>query len=202
MLWFLASRKEWEELFVNNNYLATIRQKGINGQLRSSRFRSICWKVRRKYLFTVCGCSLSTHYLMPWKITHAGDHWIFQETSLTRFWLSRFIFHRTFANKVEASALVLDSWRWCRNHLKYRSFHPIWWCGTQAKPSGSSEALAEILGAGQGVVGECFQIPVNIKCCHGHLPLFLHKEQMGKIFSYFLYWKHSGGQREGEVERN
>ncbi|XP_036188604.1 TBC1 domain family member 5 isoform X3 [Myotis myotis] len=45
MLWFLAYRKEWEELFVNNNYLATIRQKGINGQLRSSRFRSICWKL-------------------------------------------------------------------------------------------------------------------------------------------------------------
>ncbi|XP_029410366.1 TBC1 domain family member 5 isoform X1 [Nannospalax galili] len=38
-------RKEWEELFVNNNYWATIRQKGINGQLRSSRFRSICWKL-------------------------------------------------------------------------------------------------------------------------------------------------------------
>ncbi|RMC05181.1 hypothetical protein DUI87_18365 [Hirundo rustica rustica] len=36
--------KEWEELFVNNNYLATIRLKGINGQLRSSRFRSVCWK--------------------------------------------------------------------------------------------------------------------------------------------------------------
>ncbi|XP_008562587.1 PREDICTED: TBC1 domain family member 5-like, partial [Galeopterus variegatus] len=45
MLWFLSCRKEWEELFVNNNYLATIRQKGINGQLRSSRFRSICWKL-------------------------------------------------------------------------------------------------------------------------------------------------------------
>lgn len=135
---------------MNNNYLATIRQKGINGQLRSSRFRSICWKVRRKYLFTVCGCSLSTHYLMPWNITHAGDHWIFQETSLSRFWLSRFIFHRTFANKVEASSLVLDSWQWYRSHLKYWSFHPIWWCGTQAKPSGSPEAFAEILGAGQG----------------------------------------------------
>uniref|UniRef100_A0ACB8FUZ2 TBC1 domain, member 5 n=1 Tax=Sphaerodactylus townsendi TaxID=933632 RepID=A0ACB8FUZ2_9SAUR len=37
--------KEWEELFVNNNYLATIRLKGINGQLRSSRFRSVCWKL-------------------------------------------------------------------------------------------------------------------------------------------------------------
>ncbi|CAO2607317.1 TBC1 domain family member 5, partial [Lemmus lemmus] len=45
LIWFLSYRKEWEELFVNNNYLATIRQKGINGQLRSSRFRSICWKL-------------------------------------------------------------------------------------------------------------------------------------------------------------
>ncbi|XP_007529777.2 TBC1 domain family member 5 isoform X2 [Erinaceus europaeus] len=42
---FNSYRKEWEELFVNNNYLATVRQKGINGQLRSSRFRSICWKL-------------------------------------------------------------------------------------------------------------------------------------------------------------
>ncbi|EMP41961.1 TBC1 domain family member 5 [Chelonia mydas] len=41
---FLSCSKEWEELFVNNNYLATIRLKGINGQLRSSRFRSVCWK--------------------------------------------------------------------------------------------------------------------------------------------------------------
>ncbi|NXY83406.1 TBCD5 protein, partial [Alcedo cyanopectus] len=40
-----AHSKEWEELFVNNNYLATIRLKGINGQLRSSRFRSVCWKL-------------------------------------------------------------------------------------------------------------------------------------------------------------
>ncbi|XP_068791452.1 TBC1 domain family member 5 isoform X3 [Struthio camelus] len=42
---FISYSKEWEELFVNNNYLATIRLKGINGQLRSSRFRSICWKL-------------------------------------------------------------------------------------------------------------------------------------------------------------
>uniref|UniRef100_A0A452IE44 TBC1 domain family member 5 n=1 Tax=Gopherus agassizii TaxID=38772 RepID=A0A452IE44_9SAUR len=41
----VPSIKEWEELFVNNNYLATIRLKGINGQLRSSRFRSVCWKL-------------------------------------------------------------------------------------------------------------------------------------------------------------
>ncbi|XP_039928783.1 TBC1 domain family member 5 isoform X3 [Hirundo rustica] len=40
-----GAAKEWEELFVNNNYLATIRLKGINGQLRSSRFRSVCWKL-------------------------------------------------------------------------------------------------------------------------------------------------------------
>ncbi|XP_068260776.1 TBC1 domain family member 5 [Nyctibius grandis] len=42
---FVSYSKEWEELFVNNNYLATIRLKGINGQLRSSRFRSVCWKL-------------------------------------------------------------------------------------------------------------------------------------------------------------
>ncbi|NWU94489.1 TBCD5 protein, partial [Upupa epops] len=41
----ISYSKEWEELFVNNNYLATIRLKGINGQLRSSRFRSVCWKL-------------------------------------------------------------------------------------------------------------------------------------------------------------
>ncbi|XP_044305320.1 TBC1 domain family member 5 isoform X2 [Varanus komodoensis] len=42
---FLSYSKEWQELFVNNNYLATIRLKGINGQLKSSRFRSVCWKL-------------------------------------------------------------------------------------------------------------------------------------------------------------
>ncbi|XP_072910530.1 TBC1 domain family member 5 isoform X2 [Hemitrygon akajei] len=36
---------EWEDLFEHNNYFARIRLKGINGQLRSSRFRSICWKL-------------------------------------------------------------------------------------------------------------------------------------------------------------
>uniref|UniRef100_A0A8D0G9R2 TBC1 domain family member 5 n=1 Tax=Sphenodon punctatus TaxID=8508 RepID=A0A8D0G9R2_SPHPU len=45
LLLFLSSSKEWEDLFVNSNYLATIRLKGINGQLRSSRFRSVCWKL-------------------------------------------------------------------------------------------------------------------------------------------------------------
>ncbi|CAM9304627.1 unnamed protein product [Lampetra planeri] len=37
---FLTYRKEWDDLFLNSNYLARIRQAGINGRLRSSRFRS------------------------------------------------------------------------------------------------------------------------------------------------------------------
>uniref|UniRef100_A0A8D3AUN1 TBC1 domain family member 5 n=1 Tax=Scophthalmus maximus TaxID=52904 RepID=A0A8D3AUN1_SCOMX len=39
------SQKEWDDLFLNSNYLARIRQAGINGRLRSSRFRSVCWKL-------------------------------------------------------------------------------------------------------------------------------------------------------------
>ncbi|KAJ8345681.1 hypothetical protein SKAU_G00298740 [Synaphobranchus kaupii] len=42
---FLSYRKEWDELFLNSNYLARIRQAGISGRLRSSRFRSVCWKL-------------------------------------------------------------------------------------------------------------------------------------------------------------
>ncbi|XP_062867758.1 TBC1 domain family member 5 isoform X2 [Trichomycterus rosablanca] len=42
---FQSYRKEWNELFQNSNYLAQVRQAGINGQLRSSRFRSVCWKL-------------------------------------------------------------------------------------------------------------------------------------------------------------
>ncbi|XP_068189309.1 TBC1 domain family member 5 isoform X2 [Antennarius striatus] len=41
----LSYRKEWDDLFLNSNYLARIRQAGINGRLRSSRFRSVCWKL-------------------------------------------------------------------------------------------------------------------------------------------------------------
>uniref|UniRef100_A0A8K9UEG2 TBC1 domain family, member 5 n=1 Tax=Oncorhynchus mykiss TaxID=8022 RepID=A0A8K9UEG2_ONCMY len=37
--------KEWDDLFLNSNYLARIRQAGISGRLRSSRFRSVCWKL-------------------------------------------------------------------------------------------------------------------------------------------------------------
>ncbi|XP_056876335.1 TBC1 domain family member 5 [Takifugu flavidus] len=41
----LSYRKEWDDLFLNSNYLARIRQAGISGRLRSSRFRSVCWKL-------------------------------------------------------------------------------------------------------------------------------------------------------------
>uniref|UniRef100_A0AAX7SU06 TBC1 domain family member 5 n=1 Tax=Astatotilapia calliptera TaxID=8154 RepID=A0AAX7SU06_ASTCA len=43
---FLSYRKEWDDLFLNSNYLARIRQAGINGRLRSSRFRSVgLWQI-------------------------------------------------------------------------------------------------------------------------------------------------------------
>ncbi|XP_061669757.1 TBC1 domain family member 5 isoform X3 [Syngnathoides biaculeatus] len=42
---FLSYRKEWDDLFLTSNYLARIRQAGVSGRLRSSRFRSICWKL-------------------------------------------------------------------------------------------------------------------------------------------------------------
>ncbi|XP_017281620.1 TBC1 domain family member 5 isoform X2 [Kryptolebias marmoratus] len=42
---FHSYRKEWDDLFLNSNYLARIRQAGIGGRLRSSRFRSVCWKL-------------------------------------------------------------------------------------------------------------------------------------------------------------
>ncbi|XP_055013307.1 LOW QUALITY PROTEIN: TBC1 domain family member 5 [Boleophthalmus pectinirostris] len=42
---FQSYRREWDDLFVHSNYLAQIRQAGISGHLRSSRFRSVCWKL-------------------------------------------------------------------------------------------------------------------------------------------------------------
>ncbi|XP_077403986.1 TBC1 domain family member 5 isoform X2 [Vanacampus margaritifer] len=42
---FPSYRKEWDDLFLHSNYPARIRQAGISGRLRSSRFRSICWKL-------------------------------------------------------------------------------------------------------------------------------------------------------------
>ncbi|KAJ8415915.1 hypothetical protein AAFF_G00404720 [Aldrovandia affinis] len=48
ILWLTErAKKEWDELFLNSNYLAGIRQSGINGRLRSGRFRSVCWKVEK-----------------------------------------------------------------------------------------------------------------------------------------------------------
>ncbi|CAG11096.1 unnamed protein product [Tetraodon nigroviridis] len=41
----IHAEKEWDDLFLNSNYLARIREAGISGQLRSSRFRSVCWKL-------------------------------------------------------------------------------------------------------------------------------------------------------------
>ncbi|XP_061110617.1 LOW QUALITY PROTEIN: TBC1 domain family member 5 [Conger conger] len=42
---FLSYRKEWDELFLDSNYLARIRPAGTNGRLRSSRYQSVCWKL-------------------------------------------------------------------------------------------------------------------------------------------------------------
>ncbi|XP_072303378.1 TBC1 domain family member 5 [Eucyclogobius newberryi] len=42
---FQSYRRDWDDLFLNSNYLARIRQVGISGRLRSSRFRSVCWKL-------------------------------------------------------------------------------------------------------------------------------------------------------------
>lgn len=42
---FLSYSREWDELFGNDNCLARIRSHGINGRLRSSRFRSVSWKL-------------------------------------------------------------------------------------------------------------------------------------------------------------
>ncbi|KAK2188317.1 hypothetical protein NP493_136g04021 [Ridgeia piscesae] len=36
---------EWQKLFAQSNYFNTLRSHGLGGRLRSSRFRSLCWKV-------------------------------------------------------------------------------------------------------------------------------------------------------------
>lgn len=36
---------EWQKLFAQSNYLNTLRSHGLGGRLRSSRFRSLCWKL-------------------------------------------------------------------------------------------------------------------------------------------------------------
>ena len=36
---------EWERLFMIDEYSKKLKDMGMNGDLRSSRFRSVCWKV-------------------------------------------------------------------------------------------------------------------------------------------------------------
>ncbi|XP_071490001.1 TBC1 domain family member 5-like [Diadema antillarum] len=38
-------RDEWMRLFEGDDYLTVVRQEGKKGRLRSSRFRSVCWKI-------------------------------------------------------------------------------------------------------------------------------------------------------------
>ncbi|XP_033099623.1 TBC1 domain family member 5-like isoform X2 [Anneissia japonica] len=38
-------KEEWQWLFERDDYLRVIRCEGVRGRLRSSRFRSVCWKV-------------------------------------------------------------------------------------------------------------------------------------------------------------
>ncbi|XP_041460256.1 TBC1 domain family member 5-like isoform X2 [Lytechinus variegatus] len=38
-------RDEWFRLFERDDYLQVVRQEGKKGRLRSSRFRSVCWKI-------------------------------------------------------------------------------------------------------------------------------------------------------------
>lgn len=44
VLAFCFQAREWDEIFLNSNYLARIRQTGINGRMQSISFQSGCWK--------------------------------------------------------------------------------------------------------------------------------------------------------------
>ena len=44
--WHCLSRDEWERLFMKPQYLDPLKSFAICGNLRSSRFRSVCWKVK------------------------------------------------------------------------------------------------------------------------------------------------------------
>ncbi|KAI7806864.1 putative TBC1 domain family member 5-like [Triplophysa rosa] len=47
----MEKAKEWAEIFLNSNYLARIRQRGINGGTRSIGFqRCVRWKKKEKGL--------------------------------------------------------------------------------------------------------------------------------------------------------
>ncbi|KAK6183313.1 hypothetical protein SNE40_010817 [Patella caerulea] len=41
---------EWERLFMRQNYFKKLQEQGMDGNLRSSRFRSVCWKLYLKVL--------------------------------------------------------------------------------------------------------------------------------------------------------
>ncbi|XP_078451148.1 LOW QUALITY PROTEIN: TBC1 domain family member 5 [Lampetra fluviatilis] len=43
-------RQEWVRMFDDQEHVSRVRQRGMKGQLRSSRFRSVCWKMYLKCL--------------------------------------------------------------------------------------------------------------------------------------------------------
>ncbi|XP_070535414.1 TBC1 domain family member 5-like isoform X2 [Ptychodera flava] len=42
---FTSYCQEWQNLFGSSNYMSIIRSQGFKGNLRSSRFRSVCWRL-------------------------------------------------------------------------------------------------------------------------------------------------------------
>nr|XP_006823900.1 PREDICTED: TBC1 domain family member 5-like isoform X1 [Saccoglossus kowalevskii]XP_006823901.1 PREDICTED: TBC1 domain family member 5-like isoform X2 [Saccoglossus kowalevskii] len=42
---FTSYCEEWQRLFGCHNYMSVIKKQGFNGNLRSSRFRSVCWRL-------------------------------------------------------------------------------------------------------------------------------------------------------------
>lgn len=50
LIFTLNFSAEWEKLFKRKNYRKQLRLYAMNGNLRSSRFRSVCWKVCNKQL--------------------------------------------------------------------------------------------------------------------------------------------------------
>lgn len=45
---FICFSSEWEKLFAREDYLKYVKSIGLRGGLRSSRFRSVAWKVNFK----------------------------------------------------------------------------------------------------------------------------------------------------------
>ncbi|XP_077993105.1 TBC1 domain family member 5-like isoform X2 [Glandiceps talaboti] len=42
---FTSYCQEWQNLFGSSNYMSIIKKQGFKGNLRSSRFRSVCWRL-------------------------------------------------------------------------------------------------------------------------------------------------------------